>query len=196
MEEKKEQYDICYQFICLQRSFWGQHCRWSKNMLNSLLWILWGIDCWVPWHFVCAQRVYMACSWLMFTQCMRYLFLCVCVCHKCVMNRYAWIYTIRDQPPTPTVTLLCASHDPKGWWLAELPASAILTDWSSMCYTPINGSNYQWARLWTLQTEVNTHNRSWGALRGWGEGGGSISWLKASASHCRSLERSESLSAW
>lgn len=31
-----------------------------------------------------------------------------------------------------TVTLLCASHDPGGWWLADLPASAILTDWSSV----------------------------------------------------------------
>lgn len=143
---------------------------------------------------VCAESLYGMFMINVYT--VHALFVSVCVCHKCVMNRYAWIYTIRDQPPTPTVTLLCASHDPKGWWLAEHPASAILTDWSSMCYTPINGSNYQWARLWTLQTEVNTHNRSWGALRGWGEGGGSISWLKASASHCRSLERSESLSAW
>lgn len=69
---------------------------------------------------------------------------------------------MREPPPPSIVTLPCTSRDPKGWWLAELLASAILTDWSSMCYTPINGSNYQWARLWTLQTEVNKHNRPCG----------------------------------
>lgn len=68
----------------------------------------------------------------------------------------------QEPPPPSVVTLPCTSHDPKCWWLAELPASAILTDRSSMCYTPINGSNYQWARLWTLQTEVNKHNRPCG----------------------------------
>lgn len=67
-----------------------------------------------------------------------------------------------------TVTLLRSTRDPWGWWLAELPSYAILTDWPSMCYTAINDSNYQWARLWTLQTEVNKHNRFWGSLRGWG----------------------------
>lgn len=109
----------------------------------------------------------------MFTHCRTHTFLCV----MNMMNIYAWIYIkfsfdcthaeCSDKPP-PAVTLLGASHDPRGWWLAEFPASAILTDWSSMCYTPINSSNYQWARLWTLQTEVNKHNRFWGALRGWG----------------------------
>lgn len=91
-----------------------------------------------------------------------------------------------------TVTLLFASHDPRVRWLAELAVNAILTDWSSMGYTPINNSNYQWATLWTLQTEVNKHNRSCESPEGfgWEE---SVSLLKALSSHCRSLERSQSL---
>lgn len=142
--------------------------------------------------FVCVESV---CGMFMINVCLHSAYAtCFCVCDECMMRRYAWIHTKSSfvfmhaersrpviapgsgisSPPPQTVTLLCASHDPRGWWLAELPASAILTDWSSMCYTPINGSNYQWARLWTLQTEVNKHNRSWGALRGWGGGDQSL----------------------
>lgn len=128
----------------------------------------------------------MACSWLLFTQCMRCMFLCVSWMYNkqiCMTSR------IPGMSPRPYSHVAVRLPWPRtGWWLAELPASAILTDWSSMCYTPINGSNYQWARLWTLQTEVNTRNKTWGPRGGGGE---SISRLEASASHRRPLERSE-----
>lgn len=111
----------------------------------------------------------------MFEECIR--------CSECderLMNRYVNVHKmlflflhacVRDRRPRRALhshVAVCSFCDPRGWWLAELPATAILTDWSSMCYTPINGSNYQWARLWTLQTEVNKHNRSWGGPEGWG----------------------------
>lgn len=156
---------------------------WS--MLNSFLWIYLGIDCWSPWHLD-VQRVLMACSGLMwhYTVHMLHLSLYVrWVYHEkeCISaHLFACMQSFNDPMRLQGSTLPLPGSEQSHFHvstmtqeprrLADLPASAILTDWSSMCYTAINGFNYQWAGLWTLKTEVNRNERSWGGK------GGSISY--------------------
>ncbi len=138
----------------------------------------------------------------------RYIWCMLLACDECMMNTCASVITKCPFVCMHTekvifecrVTLLCASHDPWGWWLAELPASAILTHWSSMLYDLLYSN--QWLTTNGPDCElckprsINTTDPG-GPWGGW-DGGGwrSISLLKASASHCRSLERSQSLTLY
>lgn len=67
------------------------------------------------------------------------------------------------QPVTPPA--LQSRHrvphmtSPRDWGLDELWVSAIIEDWSQMCCTPINGSDYQGARLRNTQIKFNKRDR-------------------------------------
>lgn len=142
--------------------------EYAKQFIMDFVryWLLGAVTC------VCVENI---CGLFMIKQCLQSVSAALCVMHRYVnVHKMLFLFLhARVRDPRARRALHshvagCSFRDPRGWWLAELPATAILTDWSSMCYTPINGSNYQWARLWTLQTEVNKHNRSWGGPERWG----------------------------
>lgn len=98
------------------------------------------------------------------------------------------IYVETTDHPHLVVMLPCASHDPpRGPGLDELSVSVIIADWSQMCCTPINGCNYQQARLRNPQIRANKCSRFWvGCQKGFRV------WLRCILTHWKG----QSLSAW
>lgn len=121
---------------------------------------------------------------------MRMVELCVCACRQvlinvytahvfpeCIIKRHAWIYTYGPHP--------------RGWGHSEWVRFHQI---DRRCYSILQSMTLttSGAYCWTLHTEVDTRSRSW-RPRGSGARTGSIFWLKASVTRCRSLQRSESL---
>lgn len=65
--------------------------------------------------------------------------------HKYTQYAPLCAYRVNPLNPTQMSLFLCASCDLRAWRLARLLASVIMADWLCMCYTPIDGSNRQWA---------------------------------------------------